>query len=370
MSAMDQLKNATPEEQAAIELEAEKRKIRRRRQAQREVIAESQGPTPQLIVVAANQLPTYQFPLREPLLCRDTTVMFRAGHIGEVYAMRGIGKTWLMLTLGLITSTGGQALGWHAPQPRRVLYIDGEMASADLRDRLVLLSDRTRMRLTDRLQMLGADWQQDYLPRLDTVTGQAAVEGFVEEAELIIIDNRSCLFDPEGEKDATAWQPAGDWLLSLRRRGKAVLLAHHANRQGGARGHSKAEDPMDLILKLTRPEGYTSDQGARFLVEVDKGRGVYGSAAAPFIATLSDKGWRLETVSVGGNGGVRDKILDYLRLAEAAQDLPKSASVVVSKSSVNKQRGLEVFGEMLQAGEIVGDKKSGFRVGTLQPPPF
>jgi hypothetical protein len=57
-----------------------------------------------------------------------------------------------------------------------------------------------------------------------------------------------------------------------------VILNHHSNRQGGARGHSKAEDPMDLLIKLARPEGYSADEGARFLVTFEKSRGVYGSA--------------------------------------------------------------------------------------------
>src|SRR6185295_5195824 len=109
--------------------------------------------------------------------------------------------------------------------------------------------------------------------RLDTEEGQQFIEPVVDAADLVILDNRSCLFDPEGEKDPTAWQPAQDWLLSLRRRGKAVLLGHHSNRQGGARGHSKSEDPMNLLVRLTRPEDYSQEQGARFLVTFDKCRG-------------------------------------------------------------------------------------------------
>lgn len=103
---------------------------------------------------------------------------------------------------------------------------------------------------------LAADWQDGYLPRLDTLPGRLAIEPFVAQADFIILDNRSSLFDPEAEKDPTAWQPAQDSLLSLRRRRKAVLIVHHSNRMGGARGHSKPEDVMELLIKLTRPEGY------------------------------------------------------------------------------------------------------------------
>src|SRR5205823_6107860 len=137
------------------------------------------------------------------------------------------------------------------------------------------------------LTIVAADWQEQFVPRLDTEEGQQAIEPFVEAADLVIIDNRSCSFDPESEKDPSAWQPAQDWLLSLRRRGKAVLLDHHANRLGGARGHSKPEDPMDLLLSLARPDDYRQDQGARFVVTFDKARGVHGAAVAPFLAHLT-----------------------------------------------------------------------------------
>jgi hypothetical protein len=362
---MDQVANGDDQ----VLIDAEKTKLRIRQQARREVAAEAQGPVPQLIMVAADQIANHHFPLREPLIVRDQVVVFRAGHIGEVYAVRGVGKTWVLLTIGLMTSTGGEALGFAAPHPRRVLYIDGEMASHDIRDRLAALSDKTGLERTHYFQFIAADWQTEYLPRLDTPEGQQVVEPFVDQADLVIIDNRSCLFDSEGEKDPTAWQPAGDYLLSLRRRGKAVLLAHHANRQGGARGISKAEDPMDLIVKLSRPEGYTSDQGARFIWEFDKCRGLYGPAAAPFIAELTPHGWALDAPG-GGNVSIRQRFIDYLRVAETANALPKSANAAITAVKVKRNDGLRTWGEMLTKGEIVGDKTTGFRLGTLVVPPF
>src|SRR5262249_35866320 len=146
------------------------------------------------------------------------------------------------------------------PTPSRVLYVDGEMDSREIQERFVLLRDRLRIVDVAPITIIAADWQDTYLPRVDTVIGQDALEPYVDTADLIILDNRSCLLDPEGEKDPAAWQPTQDWLLALRRRGKAVLMAHHSNRLGGARGHSKAEDLLNLCLRLTRPEDYTQDQ--------------------------------------------------------------------------------------------------------------
>jgi hypothetical protein len=156
-------------------------------------------------------------------------------------------------------------------------------------------------------------------------------------------------------------------LLSLRKRGKAVVLAHHANRQGGARGHSAADEPMNLIIKLTRPEGYSGDQGARFVVEFDKARGLYGASAAPFEAELTPTGWTVG--AVGGNQmAIRDRIIDYLRTAEQAAALPRSGNTIAQNVKGRRNDVLAEFGKMVADGEIVGDRKIGFRVGTLKSP--
>ena len=63
---------------------------------------------------------------------------------------------------------------------------------------------------------------------------------------------------PSPAEDRPGKQPAQDWLLSLRRRRKAVILVHHSNRQGRARWTHKPEDVMDLLVKLSRPDGYTA----------------------------------------------------------------------------------------------------------------
>jgi hypothetical protein len=229
-----------------------------------------------------------------------------------------------------------------------------------LQGRLRLLCDLLHVEPTPRLVLVAADWQKDYLPRLDTPEGQGAIEPFVGAADLVFLDNRSCLFDPEGEKDATAWDNAQTYLLSLRRRGKAVMLAHHSNRQGGARGHSKAEDAMNLLLKLTRPEGYTQDQGARFLVEFDKARGVHGAAAAPFVAALTPNGWVVEGQHVVEDSATR-KLRDYVLAAEAAGELPKTASQAISGARVNKAAGLRAWGQLLQQGRVRKDAEGRFR---------
>jgi hypothetical protein len=235
--------------------------------------------------------------------------------------------------------------------------------------------DRTSIPLTDHLVLVAADWQTDFLPRIDTPEGQEAIERFVAPADVVIFDNRSCLFDSEGEKDPSAWQPTQDYLLSLRRRDKATWLAHHANRQGGARGLGKPEDVMNLVMKLAKPDDYTPEQGARFICDCTppdgKLRSVHGSAAQPFGLRLTDTGWVIEIPeSETSERAIRQAILDYLNLADAVGDRPKSANQAFQKIKGSRNPFLKVWADMLRDGEILGDKKNGFIVGVLKTVPF
>jgi hypothetical protein len=139
----------------------------------------------------------------------------------------------------------------------------------------------------------------------------------VEWADVVIADNRSCLFDPEGEQDPSAWQPAQEWLLSLRRRGKAVIVVHHSNRQGGARGIGKAEDVLDLVIKLARPDDYSASQGARFVLSYEKTRGIPGGAALrSFVAALTPNGWTREGFADDIDDKTERKLLDAVGRAD------------------------------------------------------
>ena len=313
-----------------------------------------------LVGFTVEQLAGHVFPERPALLERDGTVVFRAGHLGQVYAERGIGKTWFLQTMALIAATGKAALGFRAPRPCRVLEVDGEMAGEELQERDAVIRDRLELPLTNNLTYVGADWQEQYLPRVDTVEGQAALEPFVAAADLIILDNRSCLFDSEGEKDAAAWQPAQDYLLALKRRGKGVIVAHHSNRQGGARGHSKPEDSMNVLIRLSRHEDYSQDQGARFLVTFDKCRGAYGPAVAPFSAHLTAEGWLTESAAKDAKDTTSAKLLEYVRLAHQAGDRPKSANAAITGAKVGRNAGLASWATLVKDGEIQKHHEGGF----------
>ena len=312
-----------------------------------------------LIGYSLADLAVHQFPPRRTLLARADTPILRAAQLAQVYGERGTGKSWFAQSLALAAAAGGSVCGITAPAPCRVVYVDGEMASEDIQARFVLLADRLRVPRTANLTIVAADWQTEFLPRLDTQIGQDLIEPFLPGADVVVLDNRSCLLDPEGEKDATAWQPAQDWLLSLRRRGIAVVIVHHSNRQGGARGHSKAEDALDVVLKLARPDDYSAEQGARFVATFEKARGPHGAAVAPFTAHLTPEGWQTLDADTASP---RARLVAYLRLADAAGDRPKSASAAIRAAGVNKAKGLDAWAALKQDGAIGSHPEGGFYV--------
>jgi AAA domain len=56
--------------------------------------------------------------------------------LSMLYSQRGVGKTYIGLGIAVAVASGESFLCGVAPQARRVLYVDGEMPVATLRERL------------------------------------------------------------------------------------------------------------------------------------------------------------------------------------------------------------------------------------------
>lgn len=210
-------------------------------------------------------------------------------------AWRGIGKTHFALGIAYAISSGASFLKWKAEKPARVLLIDGEMPAGALQERLArIVSDGESAPQADHLKILAADCQEFGIPDLSSTEGQQAVEEYVGDADLIILDNLSTLCRSGKENESESWLPVQEWLLSLRRRGKTVLIIHHNGKNGLQRGTSRREDVLDTVISLTRPSDYKAEQGARVEVHYEKARGLFGEDVLPFEALLKtegDKSW-------------------------------------------------------------------------------
>jgi len=216
-----------------------------------------------------------------------------------LYAPRGVGKSWLSLSIGLAVAGGASLLRWSAPRQRNVLYIDGEMPLVSLQERLKAISFGFGGEISnDGFRILAADQIESGI-NLCAEEGQRSLEPLLQDVALLILDNLSTLCTSGSESASDAWVPMQNWLLKLRRQGVAVLLVHHAGTNGRQRGTSRREDALDTVIALRRPEDYSPEQGARFEVHFEKLRNrVDADGAITFEA-------RLETLDADGRQRIR-----------------------------------------------------------------
>jgi putative DNA primase/helicase len=216
-----------------------------------------------------------------------------------LYAPRGVGKSWLSLTIGLAVASGGRVLRWNAPRPRRVLFVDGEMVLCELQKRLNSLLAGLATEVPDGgFRILAADHTERGI-NLGSTEGQQALERHLDDRNLLILDNLSTLLTSGSEGASDAWLPIQNWLLGLRRKGIAVLLVHHSGVNGRQRGTSRREDTLDTVIGVRRPDDYSPDEGARFEVRIEKARTLVGEGALPFEAFLES------FVTTSGGSGIR-----------------------------------------------------------------
>src|SRR4051812_15623152 len=240
-----------------------------------------------LHAMGLNDFLNIDLPAREMLL----NPILPERSLAMLYAPRGLGKSWLALSIGLAVAAGESLLRWSAPRQRNVLYIDGEMPLVSLQERLKAISAGLGDGIPNEgFRILAAD-QVEYGINLCAEEGQRSLEPLLHEVDLLIVDNLSTLCTSGSESASDAWVPMQNWLLKVRRQGVAVLLVHHAGVNGRQRGTSRREDALDTVIALRRPEDYSSEQGARFEIHFEKLRNrVEGAGAVPFEASVENVG--------------------------------------------------------------------------------
>lgn len=237
---------------------------------------------PPMARLSAPDLLATDLPEREvildPILAQKSLVL--------LYGPRGLGKTFVALGIAWAAASGGSFLKWRASRPRRVLYLDGEMAAVDVQRRLAMLGPAP-----PDLDFILADLHGHSLPDLGYEEGQAAFVRSCGRPDLVVLDNLASLAGFRAG-DPDCWSRLQRFLMMLRRVGVAVIIVHHANKKGLQRGTSRREDVLDTVIAIRRPADYEPQQGARFELHFEKARGLLGDAVDPIEA-------RLETDTAG-----------------------------------------------------------------------
>lgn len=226
--------------------------------------------------------------IRPPEMLIDP--ILRSQGLTMIHAARGTGKTFISLSLAYGLAAGESLLGrWEVARPVKTLFIDGEMPSSTLQERLgmIIRGVGKPVPSPDCLKILTPDLQPGPMPNIANADGQAAIEPFLEGMEVVILDNLATLARHGRSNDEESWAPVQGWLLELRRRGLSVILIHHSGKNGDQRGTSAREDILDCSIRLDRPQGYQVEEGARFAVSFTKARGCSGEKVRSFEAKLT-----------------------------------------------------------------------------------
>jgi AAA domain len=126
--------------------------------------------------------------------------------LAMAHGYRGFGKTLMAHGSSWAIATGGGFWRWKAPQPRRVLVIDGEMPAADLQSRLRNIQENSELRPdVGFFRIAAADTFREGLPDLSNQSMQGFYSDVVADADFILLDNISTLCPGAQENDADGW---------------------------------------------------------------------------------------------------------------------------------------------------------------------
>lgn len=200
-----------------------------------------------------------------------------------IYAWRGAGKTFFNLEIAAAVAAGGpKCFCWTIPEPRRVLYVDGEMPANELQDRLrkILIGRGMKMpEVARNFELFTPDLVEGHVLNIVTRAGQKLIEDHLEAGTLLILDNLSALGHAPGtsESESESWWPVQEWALSLRKKGITIIFIHHAGKKGEQRGTSAREDLMHTVIGMKKPADYSQHEGLRTEITFEKIRRYQGA---------------------------------------------------------------------------------------------
>jgi len=273
------------------------------------------------------------FPPRENIL--EPIIVTRS--LTMIYGPRGIGKTFFSLYMALAIASGSSWLGWKASRAFKVLYIDGEMPAHVLQTRLEGVTRTLGIApQPGYLKIITPDLLSRPAPDLASLEDQALVDQIAADVDVIFVDNLSCLYRSGGEENSSeSVQFIADWALPHRSAGRAVVLIHHAGKNGQQRGTSKREDLLDVVIALRRPQDHSPQHGARFEVHFEKARHLFGADVEPFEAALStDANGNQQWASRSLEGTLDARLIELGALGLSVTDMAKELGC--SKGTVSK----------------------------------
>ena len=235
----------------------------------------------------ASELPDVDDMLGERImgewLCGQNAIM--------IHADKSVGKSMFATSLGLAIASGADFLGWKGSDPRRVVYVDGEMSLKDHKSRLRSLS---RGRIPDLFYSLHherANGGMGFRP-LNSPEGRMDIASGLLPGDVLILDNLLTLWSmSRGQAwntETIDWQPVQSWIIELRRKGISTIVLHHDGKSGDQLGSHSKLVIFNAVIQLKRPSDAPKSSGCKFEATFRYSRTARGDDVRPIAAELRD----------------------------------------------------------------------------------
>lgn len=263
-----------------------------------------------------------------------------------IYAESGLGKTLFSLNLAYAIASGGNFLKYIASQPKRVLYIDGEMSYRSMHERIMaIVKEQGELEFPENFylftpdKMLPPDSPEgaipEPLPKISTQQGQEFYNYIIDKykIDVIFFDNYSVLSTGD-DSSPEDWYPVQDWFTHLKAIGKSVALIHHSGKNGEYRGTSRMIDTADTAISLIRVDQHLPDGETiltkKFNVKYKKHRNFDGEDAQTYEVIFNDCKWGYQGIEVT----LMDKVVDCVNANMSQREI--AHELLVSQTSVNR----------------------------------
>jgi hypothetical protein len=271
------------------------------------------------------------------------------GALAMLHARTGHGKTHVAMAAGYAMASGSGVMGWEVGgAARRVLYVDGELPTDLVKERVAALgADCDNFLVLSKFIL--AD-QNTPMRSLGDEEGRKWLDGIIEKwrADCIILDSLSTLFGTSMiENEAECWGPVQDWMMAHRSRRRSILLLHHEGKGTGTqRGHTKREDTMDSILRLKENVDKSTETVSAFELSFPKHRRFHGADAKPRLLRLDissvTAAWTQEPLEDHGEQ-VAQMLANGVKQKEIARVLGISESQVTKLKQRAAAHGLDAI---------------------------
>ena len=313
--------------------------------------------------------------------------LIRERTCSQIFGGYGSGKTHFCFSLGMYLASGLDFLDYKSNRAVPVLYVEGELPSADLRDRRdSIMADMLEKKKDFKFEnhyILGQDdlemagFKHGFEP-IGVSRSNVEKEDFGRKGRELIentcmeikkkhgvmpylfLDNITALTDID-ENRAQDWKPIMHWLIRLKNKGIANAFVHHAGKTTGTSSGSNAKERLiDLsirIEKLDSKHRFQNMGGAKNVqcsLSFDKARNFGGSKFdTEFILTCDEEGkWKKYPmldkydfkIIEGHNRGLsvkemKEEFGDDLKIAETTiyKKLKKLKDNGVIKDETNRQ---------------------------------